>query len=91
MMWLTYLILTMIAIEALIVWTYSWTKKNMPDYSIWVILGSKVLKLLIAAVAIVAVKYLADGIPFKDFCIAVCAVYLICLIFEVLFFLKKKK
>lgn len=91
MTWVIYLILAVIVIELLVIWFYFWTKKNLPEYSPWVILGSKVVKLLIAVIAIVAVNYLSESIPLKDFCIGVIAAYLVGMIFETIFFLKKKK
>lgn len=91
MTWVIYLILAVIAIESLIIWFYFWTKMNLPEYIPWVIMGSKVVKLLLAVIAIVAVNYLSESIPLKDFCIGVIAAYLIGMIFEVIFFLKKKK
>lgn len=91
MSWIAVLIVATIAVEAAIIWFYRWVQANMPEHSLWVILGSKVVKLLLAVVAIVAVSVLADDIDIKHFSIGVIAAYLVSLLFETVFFLKKKK
>ncbi len=91
MTWITYLILVTIAIEALIIWFYFWTQKNTPEYSPWVVMGAKVIKLLIAVIAIVAVHFLFENIELKDFCMGIITAYLVSMIIETILFLKKKK
>lgn len=91
MMWVTYLVIATIAIEALVIWFHHWTKQNAPDYSLWVVMGAKVFKLLIAVIAIVAVNVLSDEISIKQFSVAVILAYLAGLIIETIFFLQKKK
>lgn len=80
-----------VLIETVVIWLYRWTQKNMPEQSLWVIMGSKVLKLILAAVAIIAVYAFSDDIEIKHFSLGVITAYLISLVFETIFFLKKKK
>lgn len=80
-----------VLIETVVIWLYRWTQKNMPEQSLWVIMGSKVLKLILAAVAIIAVYAFSDDIEIKHFSFGVITAYLISLVFETIFFLKKKK
>lgn len=80
-----------VLIETVVIWLYRWTQKNMPEQSLWVIMGSKVLKLILAAVAIIAVYAFLDDIEIKHFSLGVITAYLISLVFETIFFLKKKK
>lgn len=91
MNWIVILIIATFLIEAAIIWFYSWMQKNMPEQSLWVIMGSKVLKLILAAVAIIAVYAFSDDIEIKHFSLGVITAYLISLVFETIFFLKKKK
>ncbi|MCQ2508792.1 MAG: hypothetical protein MJ097_08410 [Dorea sp.] len=63
----------------------------MPEQSIWVIMGSKVVKLLLAVIAILTVYIFIDDIEIKHFSFGVITAYLISLVFETIFFLKKKK
>jgi len=91
MSWIAILIIAAILLEARILYAYRWIQQNMPEQALWVVLGSKVIKLLIAAVAIIGVNALATDIDIKDFCIAVIITYLVMLVIETIFFLKKKK
>lgn len=91
MNWIAVLIVATIVIEAVIVWLYRWVQTNAPEQSLWVILGSKVVKLLIAVVAIFAVHALAESVNIKHFCIGVIIAYLGSLFLETVFFLKKKQ
>lgn len=91
MNWIVVLIVATVVVEAAIIWFYRWVRANAPEQGLWVILGSKVVKLLLAVVAIVAVYALADGIDIKQFSIGVIVAYLVSLFIETVFFLKKKK
>lgn len=91
MNWIVILIIATILIETAIIWFYSWMQKNMPEQSLWVIMGSKVMKLLLAVVAILIVYAFVDDIEIKHFCFGVITAYLVSLVFETIFFLKKKK
>lgn len=91
MSWIVYLILATIVIEIPIIWIYFWTRNNASEQTPWVILGTKVVKLLIAVIAIVAVHFLADNIPLRDFCFGVVAAYFVSMVIETVLFLKKKK
>ncbi len=91
MTWILYLILVTVAVEALIIWFYFWTKSNFPEYGPWVIMGAKVVKLFLAVIAIVAVHFLVEDIELKDFCFGVITAYVVAMIIETILFLKKKK
>lgn len=91
MNWIVILIIATFLIEAAIIWFYSWMQKNMPEQSLWVIMGSKILKLLLAVGAILLVYAFVDDIEIKHFSLGVITAYLISLVFETIFFLKKKK
>lgn len=91
MNWIIILIIATVLVEASIIWFYQWMKKNMPEQSIWVIMGSKVVKLLLAVIAILTVYIFIDDIEIKHFSFGVITAYLISLVFETIFFLKKKK
>ncbi len=91
MNWIVVLIVATVVVEAAIIWFYRWVRANAPEQGLWVILGLKVVKLLLAVVAIVAVYALADDIDIKHFSIGVIVAYLVSLFIETVFFLKKKK
>lgn len=91
MSWIAILIVVTALVETAIVCFYRWMQNNMPEQSLWVILGSKVVKLLLAAVAIIAVYAFAKDIDIKQFSIGVIIAYLVSLVLETVFFLKKKK
>ena len=91
MNWIVILIIATILIEAAIIWFYRWVQKNMPEQSLWVVMGSKVLKLLLAVGAILLVYAFVDDIEIKHFSFGIITAYLVSLVFETIFFLKKKK
>lgn len=86
--WIVILILATVLVEAVIAGVYRWVQRNVPEQGIWVIMGTKVLKLVLAAVAIFTVYVLAEDIDIKRFGLCVVAAYLISLVFETTFFLK---
>lgn len=90
MSWLIPLIIVFGIYEAVVCWAYKWVVRNAPEQVLWIQMGSKVLKLLIAIAALAAVHFLTD-IPLKAFAIAMIVVYLVTLVIEVIFFLKNKK
>lgn len=91
MNWIVILVIATIIIEIAIIWFYQWMQKNMPTQTLWVVMGSKVLKLILAIVAILAVKVFGKEIGIVQFSIGVIICYLVSLVFETIFFLKKKK
>ena len=91
MMWLVCLVVVTRLVETAIIGCYRWVQANMPEQSIWVVLGAKVVKILVAIAAILAVYTFADGVKIEHFGIAVVTVYLLSLVLETVFFLKKKK
>lgn len=91
MNWIVILVIATIIVEIAIIWFYQWMQKNMPTQTLWVVMGSKVLKLILAIVAILAVKVFGKEIGIVQFSIGVIICYLVSLVFETIFFLKKKK
>ena len=89
MPWQVILILTLLVIEVLIVWAHRWTTQNTPEYSLWVVLGAKVLKLLLSVGAILMVHFLTE-IPIVTFCLWLLAAYILSIVVESIFFIKKK-
>ena len=89
MPWQVLLIAVFAAIEILIVWAHRWTQQNSPEYSLWVVLGSKVLKLLLSIGSLLLVKFFTD-IPVVTYGLWLLGCYLIFLIVESAFFIKKK-
>ena len=88
--WQTALVAAFALMECAIVWLQRWTMDNQPEYSVWVVMGAKVLKILFAAVAIILVRFMTE-IPLKTFCIWLIVCYILTMIVESILFLKKKK
>lgn len=90
MNWIVILIIATFLIEAAIIWFYSWMQKNMPEQSLWVIMGSKILKLLLAVGAILLVYAFVDDIEIKHFSLGVITAYLISLVLKQYSFSKEE-
>ena len=88
--WQVALVAAFALMECAIVWLQRWTSDNQPEYTVWIVIGAKVLKLLAAVVAIIAVRYLTE-IPLKSFCIWLIICYLLTMVVESILFIKKKK
>ena len=88
--WQIALIVSTLLIETGVLAAYRWTQSNQPEYGVWVILGAKVLKILLSVAVIVGVAMLTD-IPVATFCIWLVACYLLSMIVESIFFIKKKQ
>lgn len=87
--WLIPLILVFGLYEAVVCWAYVWVKKHAPEQMLWIQMGSKVLKMLLAIIGLALVHVLTD-ISLKQFAIALIAVYMVTMVIEVIFFLKNK-
>lgn len=88
--WITSIIIATVIVEIGSIAVVSYARKVSPENAMWVILGNKVFKLTLAAVAIIAVNYLLPEIEIVPFAIGVIIAYLVALVFETIFFLKKK-
>ena len=84
------LVLVTVTIESLIVWIYRWTKKESPEYSLMVVMGAKVFKLIFVAATIAMLYFFTDKEHFTEECIGIMIAYLVALVFETILFLKKK-
>ena len=77
-------------VETLIIWLYRWTKKESPEHSLMVVMGAKVFKLILVIAAIAMLYFFTDKEHFTEQCIGIIVAYLVALVFETIFFLKKK-
>jgi len=87
--WVQALILGFVFYESLVVGIYNAVVKDFPQSLLWITLGSKIVKMLLSIIAFVAVKLLTD-IPIKPFALTLVGIYLVSIIFETIYFLKKK-
>lgn len=89
MMWVEILIAGFIFYEAVIISIFRLLQKENPELNIWVILGSKVIKMLLTIAVIFVVPRITE-IPMKTFALTTVGIYIISLFVESIFFLKKK-
>ena len=90
MLWIEILIACFIFFESVVVSIYNLLQKQSPEYTLWVVMGSKLLKILFTVGAIFLVPRLTE-IPMKTFALVTVGVYFISILFETIFFLKKNK
>ena len=90
MMWLEILIAGFVFYEAVVINVFRELQKVNPTLAVWVILGSKGLKLLLTILTILLVARLTD-IPIRRFALTTVGIYFVSLIVESIFFLKKKQ
>jgi hypothetical protein len=90
MMWLQFLIAGFVFYEAVIISVVRELQKVNPNATVWVIMISKVVKLLLTAGVIFAVSRLTE-IPIRTFALTTVGIYVVSLIVESIFFLKKKQ
>ena len=89
--WLIYaVVLGYIFYESVVISLYRLFQKSNPGMCIWIILGSKILKLLLTASGILLVREFTQT-PFKRFALITVAIYVISIVVETIFFLKKKQ
>lgn len=90
MKWLQFLIAGFVFYEAVIISVVRELQKVNPNATVWVIMISKVVKLLLTAGVIFAVSRLTE-IPIRTFALTTVGIYVVSLIVESIFFLKKKQ
>lgn len=90
MMWIEILIICFVFFESVVISIYNILQKQSPEYTLWVVMGSKLLKILFTVGAIFLVPRLTE-IPMKTFALVTVGVYFISILFETIFFLKKNK
>ena len=89
--WLIYaVILSYIFYESVVISLYRLFQKSNPNLCLWIILGSKGLKLLLTVMGILLVRELTHT-PFRQFALITVAIYVISIVVETIFFLKKKQ
>ncbi len=89
MPWQVLLITAFAVIEIFIVWAHRWTKQNSPEYSLWVVMGAKVLKLVLSIGSILLVNFLTE-IPVVSYSLWLMGCYIATIVVESIFFIKKK-
>ena len=89
--WHSGLLMTFTVYEFLFVLLWEYMRTHNPEQNVWVILGSKVVKLLMAIVLIVAVRFAAPQVPLMTFSIDLLGIYFTSLVFEIIFFAKLNK
>jgi len=90
MLWVELLIAGFVFYEAVLISIHKLLQKENPEMVIWVILGSKIIKMLLTIGVIFIVPRVTD-IPMKTFALVTVGIYLITIIIESIFFLKKKQ
>ena len=90
MMWIEILIICFVFFESVVISIYNILQKQSPEYTLWVVMGSKLLKILFTVGAIFLVPRYTE-IPMKTFALVAVGVYFISILFETIFFLKKNK
>lgn len=90
MNWIEFLIIGFVFFEALVISIHSQLQKINPEATIWVILGSKVLKLLLTIGVIFLIPRITE-IPLKEFALTTVVIYFVSIVVESIFFLKKQK
>lgn len=90
MLWIEILIACFIFFESVVISIYNLLQKQNPELTLWVVMGSKLLKILFTVGAIFLVPRFTE-IPMKTFALVTVGVYFISILFETIFFLKKNK
>lgn len=90
MMWIEILIICFVFFESVVISIYRLVKQQNPEMTLWVVMGSKLLKILFTVVAIFVVPQVTE-IPMKRFALVTVGVYLVSILVETVFFLKKDK
>jgi len=89
MSWLQALIIGFVFYESLVVSIYKIIVKDYPQATLWITMGSKLIKILLSVTTVLMVKTMTD-IPLKPFALTLVGIYLLSIIFETIYFLKKK-
>lgn len=87
--WVEALIIGFVFYESLIVGIYNAVVKDYPQATLWVTLGSKLIKVMLSVVAVLLIKTMTE-VPLKPFALTLVGIYLLSIIFETIYFLKKK-
>ena len=90
MMWIELLIAGFVFYEAVVISIHRLLQQTNPESTLWLIMGSKVLKLLLTIGVIILVPRVTN-IPMKQFALVTVGIYFASLVVESIFFLKKKQ
>lgn len=84
------MVLFFVLYEAAFMVLYKWARQNNPEMTIWVIMGSKVFKIIAAGIMLVFVRFLTDE-PLVRFGIALLAVLLLSVLIESAYCLRNRE
>ena len=90
MIWVELLIAAFVFYEAVVISIYRLLQQSNPEMTLWVVMGSKLIKMALSIGAIFLVPRLT-AIPMKQFALVTVGVYFVSIIVESIFFLKKKQ
>ncbi len=90
MIWVEILIAAFVFYEAVVISIYRLLQQSNPEMTLWVVMGSKLIKMAFSIGAIFLVPRLTE-IPMKQFALVTVGVYFVSIIVESIFFLKKKQ
>ena len=90
MIWVEILIAGFVFYEAIVISIHKLLQQTNPELTLWVVMGSKLIKMLLAVGAIILVPRLTD-IPIRTFALTTVGIYMVSIIVESIFFLKKKQ
>jgi len=76
--------------ESVIFSIYKLLQQSNPEINLWVIMGSKVIKMIMTGTIILLVNRFSE-IPLKQFALTTVGIYFVSVIVETIFFLKKKQ
>lgn len=88
MMWQVILIVSCLLVELLVFGLHSVVRRSAPQYCLWVVMGAKLIKLVLAVAAVLLVNHFTE-IPILSFCIWLIVCYLLALILETILLVKK--
>lgn len=90
MIWVEILIAAFVFYEAVVISIYRLLQQSNPEMNMWVVMGSKLIKMAFTLGAIFLVPRVTE-IPLRQFALATVGVYFVSIVVESIFFLKKKQ
>lgn len=90
MIWVEILIAAFVFYEAVVISIYRLLQQSAPEQTMWVVMGSKLIKMALAAGAVFLVPRHTD-IDMRTFALTTVSVYFVSIVVESIFFLKKKQ
>ena len=90
MIWVEIVIAAFVFYEAVVISIYRLLQQSNSASTLWVVMGSKVIKMMLSIGAIFVVPRVTE-IPIRQFALVTVGVYLVSIVVESIFFLKKKQ